>query len=337
MFRRSARGRVAGTFAAGALFLVIQSALAQITLDGTLGRSGSLVGPNYAIPASVGRQVGGNLFHSFGRFSVYNGESATFSGPGSVSNIIGRVTGGYASTIDGLLRSTISGANLFLINPKGVMFGPNASLDISGSFYASTADYLALGSTGRFDATNPSATVLVSAPPSAFGFLSAAAGALEVNGSTLSVNAGKNLSFIGGSVSITDATLQAPAGYINIASVAGAGEARISGNQVVLPSGVERGAIELTNSEASVDSAEGLPAGKIVIRGGTLRLLESYLSSSNSEAAPGGGIEIDVSGEFSMQGGQILSSTDGPGAAGNIDVKAHVIALSEAAQILSST
>src|SRR6266568_3335242 len=93
---------------------------AQITLDGSLGRAGALTGPNYSIPAEVGQLRGPNLFHSFGQFNVRSGESATFSGPDTVANILGRVTGGTSSTINGLLRSQIPRANLYLINPSGV-------------------------------------------------------------------------------------------------------------------------------------------------------------------------------------------------------------------------
>ena len=82
---------------------------AGVTTDGTLGPGRALPGPNYQIPADLGQQVGGNLFHSFGQFSIDTGESATFSGPNSVNNIIGRVTGGEASFIDGTIRSTIPG------------------------------------------------------------------------------------------------------------------------------------------------------------------------------------------------------------------------------------
>ena len=84
-------------------------------------------------------QVGGNLFHSFSQLNLSRTESATFSGPPTVQNVLARVTGG-ASSIDGTLRSTIPGANLYLINPGGVMFGPNARVDVSGSFVVSTAE-----------------------------------------------------------------------------------------------------------------------------------------------------------------------------------------------------
>src|SRR5262249_17872201 len=112
------------------LTLLISVSHAQITLDGSLGPRGSLIGPNYTIPSQFGQTRGGNLFHSFGLFNVNTGESATFTGPNSISNIVGRVTGGQFSFVDGLLRSTIPGAHLYLLNPAGVFFGPNASLDV---------------------------------------------------------------------------------------------------------------------------------------------------------------------------------------------------------------
>ena len=144
---------------------------AAITLDGTLGTSGTLTGPNYAIPESVGQTRGNNLFHSFGQFSLTSSESATFTGSANISNVIARVTGGSVSSIDGTISFTISGANLYLINPSGIVFGQNARLDISGSFHASTADYLTFTDGGRFDARTPANSVLTSAAPQAFGFL----------------------------------------------------------------------------------------------------------------------------------------------------------------------
>jgi filamentous hemagglutinin family protein len=109
-----------------------------------MGSAGTLSGPDYQITQDVGKLENGNLFHSFGRFNINSTESATFSGSAGIKNIISRVTGGQASTIDGVLRSTISGANVFFLNPAGIIFGENASLDVQGSFHASTADYLKL-------------------------------------------------------------------------------------------------------------------------------------------------------------------------------------------------
>jgi filamentous hemagglutinin family protein len=104
-------------------------AAAQVELDATLGAAGPVTGPDFRVAAGLGRQVGGNLFHSFKTFNLAAGESATFSGPSSVARVIARVTGGSPSSIDGTLRCTIPDADFYFMNPAGVVFGPNASLD----------------------------------------------------------------------------------------------------------------------------------------------------------------------------------------------------------------
>jgi filamentous hemagglutinin family protein len=106
----------------------------DITVDGRFSPAQTLVGPNYAIGANLGKQVGSNLFHSFGQFGLATGEGAAFSGPATVNNIIGRVTGGSPSAIDSKIQSNIAGANLYLINPSGIVFGPNTSVDVSVAF-----------------------------------------------------------------------------------------------------------------------------------------------------------------------------------------------------------
>src|SRR4030095_1673830 len=142
---------------------------AGVAPDGSFGASGALPGPNFEIPASLGKKVGGNLFHSFSEFSLDQTQSATFSGPSDVANIFSRVTGGTKSTIDGALTSTISGANFFLLNPQGVIFGPNATVDVSGSFAVVAGERIALSDGARFRATpGPSDALLTSAPPVAF-------------------------------------------------------------------------------------------------------------------------------------------------------------------------
>jgi len=138
------------------------AAHAQISTDGTFSPAMQLPGPDFRIGAELGKQVEGNLFHSFSDFNIRLGEIATFAGPDSVKNIISRVTGGNVSQIDGLLRSEIPGANFFMFNPAGLMFGKNASIDIGGSFHISTADYLRLG-TGH--ALLESGRFLISANP----------------------------------------------------------------------------------------------------------------------------------------------------------------------------
>ena len=92
----------------------------------------------------MGSVRGNNLFQSFSQFNLNAGEVAAFSGPKGIQNILSRVTGGSPSSINGTIRSDITGANFFFINPNGIVFGPNAAIDVSGSFAASTANYLKL-------------------------------------------------------------------------------------------------------------------------------------------------------------------------------------------------
>ena len=166
------------------------STRAQMETDGTMGAAQVLAGPNFDIGAALGTQAGANLFHSFKHFNINTGESATFSGPASIDNVISRVTGGSLSNIDGLLASTIPGADVFLINPSGILFGPNASLDVDGSFHASTADRVLFPDAGVFDATNPGATVLSVAHPSAFGVLDSNPASIAVDRADLAVPVG---------------------------------------------------------------------------------------------------------------------------------------------------
>jgi filamentous hemagglutinin family protein len=141
-----------------------------VTVDGRFSPAQTLSGPNYAIGANLGKQVGGNLFHSFGQFSLVKGDTATFSGPATVSDVISRVTGGSQSSIDGAIRSTITGANFSLINPSGVIFGLNATVNVSGRFHASTADYLKMSDGAKFQATTPDGSTLSAARRRPSGF-----------------------------------------------------------------------------------------------------------------------------------------------------------------------
>ena len=145
---------------------------------------------------------------------------ATFSGPANIQNILSRVTGGSPSSIDGTIRSGIAGANFFFINPSGVVFGPNASIDVSGAFAVSTANYLKLADGARFMAAlDADDSMLSSAPVAAFGFLEGASGSVEVSGSLRSAP-GTPLSVIGSTVTVQDgASLEALGSQINFTGV----------------------------------------------------------------------------------------------------------------------
>src|SRR5215510_497177 len=166
---------------------------------------------------------GGNLFHSFGDFNVPTNNIANFLNKGSfdsngnlladglaTSNILGRVTGGNISNIFGMIQTTnFANANLFLMNPAGFLFGPNATVNVGGMVAFTTADYLRLqgGPNDIFYADPAKASILTSAPVAAYGFLGSNPGAITVQGSQLSVTPGQSISLVGGNITIQSGTL----------------------------------------------------------------------------------------------------------------------------------
>jgi filamentous hemagglutinin family protein len=307
--------------------LLVTRGQAEVTLDGGLGPAGPLPGPDFMIPDTVGQTVGTNLFHSFSIFNIYHGESATFTGPPVIDNVISRVTGGNLSFIDGPLRSEIGSANLWFINPAGVLFGAHASLDLQGSFHVSTADYLKLGEGGRFDATNPENSVLTTAPPESFGFLGDRPASIAFQGSGLSVPEGEILSVIGGDIEIAGgAQLQASSGRVNVASVASAGEVTLGSDTLGTDSFARLGRIDMTQESAIDVSGEG--GGSVFIRG------EQFFVADNSKVVShthgdrdGRDIDVKLKDDLIMENSMISTTTFGLGKGGNVKVEAKNIDL----------
>lgn len=177
-----------------------QPATAQILPDATLGGERSRVTPNVLLPGGLGDRIeggalrGGNLFHSFSDFNVNLGQRVYFANPAAIHNIIGRVTGANLSNIEGTL-GVLGAANLFLINPNGIVFGPSARLDIRGSFHASTADRILFPNGYAFSATNPDLPPLLTIEaPLGLSHWLPAAGTVSSSGS---LAAGQDLSLVG--------------------------------------------------------------------------------------------------------------------------------------------
>lgn len=289
----------------------------SITVDGRLSPAQTLAGPNYAIGAGLGRQAGSNLFHSFGAFGLKGGETATFSGPASVGNVIGRVTGGAASSINGAVRSTIPGASLYLVNPAGVVFGPNASVDVGGSFHASSADYLRMKDGARFGATNPDASTLSAAPPEAFGFLSAPR-PITVTGSTLQLSQGGTLGLVGGDVTIRGGVLLAPGGTMHVASAAGPGEVPVDPRAGPPPTVARSGRVQVVNASTIYPSG-----GSVFIRAGELSVSDEQTTIVTDNNIPGrnGVLSLHADRAVAIRNkAVVVASATGPGRAPGISI-----------------
>lgn len=158
--------RLFGFITSSLIVTLANSGLAQIVPDSTLGKENSVLNPNanvHGLPASLiegGAIRGVNLFQSFSKFNVGDGQRVYFSNPAGIQNILSRITGGDPSKIFGTLG--VNGkANLFFLNPNGIIFGSNARLDVAGSFFASTANSFVFENGLKFSATNPEAAPLI--------------------------------------------------------------------------------------------------------------------------------------------------------------------------------
>jgi filamentous hemagglutinin family protein len=308
----------------GAAFIVAMCSLAallpraaaaqHITIAGGVSRAHTLVGPNYLIGPNLGKQVGGNLFDSFVSFSVAKGESAIFASPARIKNIIAGVTGGDPSTINGSITSR---ANLYLINPDGIVFGPHATVNVSGSFYASTADYLRLGRNGRFEVTHPDGSKLNAAPPTAFGFLITKPAKITVDGSMLTPPG--TIGLVGGPVAIRrGALIKAPGGSIDVASVAGKGEVPVEPGNARALSVKRFGRVDVSGgSVLEVDDPSGRAQGdSLIIRGGTLAIDDGGIVADNPVARHGGEIVLQAGDRIALRNDALVEAVGFAGAGG---------------------
>jgi filamentous hemagglutinin family protein len=303
-----------------AALLAAGPAHAQIVTDGTVGPAVSLSGPNVDIGAHLGTQRGDNLFHSFEKFGIATGQTATFRGPDTIKNVISRVTSGEISNIDGKLASKVGQADLYFINPAGVMFGPNAKLDVPGSLHVSTAHELRFADGARFSAIDKTGSGLTVAPPEAFGFLDRSLGRISVEHSKLQLPPGKAFSLVGGDIDIaggSSGSLAAPGGTVTLTSLTGTGQSRISDGVV---DAARQGTIRLTDQAQITTSGNG--GGMVRIRGGTLTVEQSTMAADNTgERNSTGGIDL-FAGLLSIENSRVSTEAQSSGRGGTMIVRA---------------
>ena len=310
----------------------------QVVLDGKFGTSGAItpINNNFDITVSLGKMVGKNLFYSFSQFDLFSGDIATFSGPTTIQNILTRITGANASFIDGTLRSTIDGANLFFLNPHGIVFGQNAQLDVKGSFVATSAHYIQLVDGNRFDTVNPSANdpLLTSAAPSAFGFLGPTVAPISFNGCSLSVPNQKSLSVIGGDIQIMNGQLMAAGGRINIVSLGSAGTVVLDVNKLNAAldtsSFATLGSLTMNNSILFGDDGGSVGGGKVVVQAQELTFDGSGIEASSLGSENSLGVDVTVRDQMILKNMSFIFSDEystSTGNGGDINIQAHQLRL----------
>ncbi|WP_424095450.1 CHAT domain-containing protein [Moorena producens] len=291
---------------------------------------------------------GANLFHSFQKFGLSEGQIANFLSNPNIENILGRVTGGDASVINGLIQVTGGNSNLFLINPAGIVFGAGASIDLPASFTATTATGIGFDG-GWFNAIGSNDYASLVGKPNTFDFAVSQPGGI-INLADLAVKEGQNLTLVGGTV-ISNGTLTAPGGQVTIEAVPGENLLRISQRGNIL-------SLEVSPSATVPFTPLSLPelltvgggdaTGIEVNREGTVQLIGSGIQVEDGDVvvqdiSAGKQVVIEAEGNLrtasiTSDGGRIflnsrqgeidtssgtLDSTAVSGDSGNIDLRAE--------------
>jgi filamentous hemagglutinin family protein len=318
------RNRFCLLLSAIAFLSITQSTQAQISVDGS---TATQVNGNAIAPTGAGTINGNNLYHSFSEFNVpqsgviFNTGNSAVNGA-DVRNIINRVTGDNPSAILGTLesRQAFPNANLYLMNPNGIVFGQNARLDIGGSFHATTGNGLGFDS-GTFSVDKNSLS-FPNGDPKTIRFAIAQPAGI-INQGNLSVDTGKSITFTGGSI-INTGTLTAPSGNIALTAVAGNSQVELRSPDVVLGLQVTNNAIP-TNWSGKITELPKLAellTGKVPEANQVVVKADGSLALVASPAAN----DITVTNGMSVISGRVdVSSSDSK--AGNVGIFGEKVGL----------
>ncbi|MGK7952730.1 MAG: filamentous hemagglutinin N-terminal domain-containing protein [Xenococcaceae cyanobacterium] len=310
-----------------ALFGNTIQASAQITPDTTLP-SNSIAIPDAngnLITITGGTNVGNNLFHSFQEFSVLSGQTAFFNNGATIENIFSRVTGSNVSNIEGIISAN-GMANLFLINPNGIIFGENATLDIGGSFLASTAESIQFSDGSFYSAVDPQApplleiniplglqygaepgNIIVEGIGNNTGFSDPGANDYSLikdfRPSGLQVRDGNSLALLGGNIALDGGNLTAAEGHIELGAVAG-GLVKLSNNNGIWTFDYQEvtGFQDIALVNAASVEVSGNSSGTVNVRGQNISLADASAVLANTS---GDG----TAGSITLNGAESVSIT----------------------------
>lgn len=326
----------------GAFYMVLlnKAVTAQIVPDTSLPRNSLVTVSGNTIKITEGTRAGNNLYHSFQEFSASTSSSVFFNNALDIQNIISRVTGKGISNIDGVIKAN-GIANLFLINPNGIVFGKNARLNIGGSFVASTAASLKFPNNLEFNASNQALPLLSINTPIGLQY-GVVPGEIIVKGDSqgtrktnelinttnaLQVQSNKTLALLGGNILLNGGTLKTAGGRIELGSVGSESFVKLNstnnGFTFTYDSVQNFRDIQLSQG-TSVDSS-GSEQGDIQIQSRRLTIQDgSQIENSTLGEKPGGTLYVKTTNSIDINGtsadGQARSglvSTVYPGATGN--------------------
>ncbi|KST63449.1 two-partner secretion domain-containing protein [Mastigocoleus testarum] len=296
-----------------------QSTQIQIIPDTTLPIN-SVVSPDTSgnlIEITGGTAAGNNLFHSFQQFSVLDGQTAFFNNGSSIGSIFSRVTGSSVSNIEGIIRANGT-ANLFFINPKGIIFGPNATLEIGGSFLGSTAESIKFSDGNFYSAVDPQAppllninipvglqygtepgNIIVEGTGNSTGFADPSNNDYSLvknfRPSGLQVDQGKNLALIGGNIALDGGNLTAAEGHIELGSVK-QGLVGLNTSSEIWTFDYQgvAGFTDIALANAASVEVSGNSSGTVNVRGQNISLTDaSAILSNTSGNGTGGSITLN--------------------------------------------
>ncbi|BAZ08280.1 hypothetical protein NIES4071_00850 [Calothrix sp. NIES-4071] len=340
------------------------TARAQIVPDTTLPINSSVTPGCSVCTIEAGTLRGNNLFHSFTQFSVPTGGAALFNNGVNVQNILTRVTGTNVSNIDGVIKA-IGGANLFIINPNGIIFGANAQLDIGGSFVGTTATGVKFADGTEFSAVPPLAPLLTISTPIGLS-LTNNSGAITVQGrghrlvssgilfpiiqtqnaSGLKVKPGQTLALVGGNILLDGGVLGASDGRVELGSVySGEVELNWAPKLQLAYTGISNFAdIEL--KQRGLVDVSGFNSGSIQLQGRSVNISGgSLLFVENLGFFPSGSIDInateslklsDATPDTSIRSG-INSQNFGSAQSGDVNITTKQLTLENGASIATRT
>lgn len=314
---------------------------AQIIPDNTLGNERSHLTPQDVIEGGATR--GANLFHSFSEFNIGEGQQVYFANPNGIQRILSRVTGNNRSQILGTL-GVLGNADLFFINPNGIVFGANARLDVRGSFVASTADSILFDNGFGFSATSPQVPPLLTIRvPIGLQYGNNAA-PIEVQGASLEVSPGQNLALIGGDVRLQNgAVLLVTDGRIELGGLSSLGtvglEATNNGFELQFPEGVERSHVSMTGR--AIVQATSDNGGSVAVNAKTFQILEGsqllIYTTGDQNATRETSINATDSIAIAGKNSSISSIVDSNGNGASLSLQTRTLTLTDGGDVSTLT